>query len=691
MSQLHVRHVRDYLDREYRDLVDLSDLDGRPAGEKESAFFSRALGALAVQHLSGCDKSVAVGAIVDGFDDGHVDVVLSQDRPPVLWLAQSKWNERGNAGFGVGDAAKLREALDNITNGEFAGFNSRFRALEASIDQVISNPQVKIVLVVALLGDNVLSAAVQAVFDKIMRDARDLVSIRVVGLQDFHDIVRSAAGVGDASVNLDLRLDSPGYTEEPYKVYQGLVNASQVADWSERYGNRLFDKNIRAALGLTEVNQALLDTLLSRPEDFLYFNNGITILCDNLGRTARHAMNTHGPADLVLEGASVVNGAQTVHCVAEAMRRDPDNAGKARIWVRVISLENCPDRFAEEVTKATNTQNRVEARDFVSLDQNQARIRDEFALSLHKSYVIRRGEREPEPDAGCSVVEAALALASIHRDPAIVARAKQGHERLWRDDTYEKLFGPKVNAYRVWRAVSLLRAVKEEIAAAQDELIGRASQVATHGDFAVVNLVSRQLDLRGIGDADVDWATIVEQARKLAAPTLANVILSVDLHAPNNYVQTIFKSEEKARQILGDHSTTRPTTFNYMATLPDVYRATKPERKSNAVGVLVDANAISDGTSLEFRAQTGRERRELLLWLTEDPRRGRATWVNDRRAPLLWEGDGKQYAPTALVLHMFIEATGSSPKTVQGTSRWTVHGRGTLVDIANLVREDLTE
>ncbi|KUO16814.1 hypothetical protein AQJ91_34190 [Streptomyces dysideae] len=39
-------------------------------------------------------------------------------------------------------------------------------------------------------------------------------------------------------------------------------------------------------------------------------------------------------------------------------------------------------------------------------------------------------------------------------------------------------------------------------------------------------------------------------------------------------------------------------------------------------------------------------------WLDEDPRRRRATWVNDRRTPILWEADGKRYSPTGLVAQM---------------------------------------
>ena len=55
----------------------------------------------------------------------------------------------------------------------------------------------------------------------------------------------------------------------------------------------------------------MLDTLTNKPEDFRYFNNGITVLCDSAERR-NWSRGTKGPVDVALKGASVVNGAQTV-------------------------------------------------------------------------------------------------------------------------------------------------------------------------------------------------------------------------------------------------------------------------------------------------------------------------------------------------------------------------------------------
>lgn len=127
-----------------------------------------------------------------------------------------------------------------------------------------------------------------------------------------------------------------------------------------------------------------------------------------------------------------------------------------------------------------------------------------------------------------------------------------------------------------------------------------------------------------------------------------------------------------------------------MPELPLEYRAVEPQartRRANAVAVLVDVGRIPDGTSLEFQGETLFEREALAPWLAADPRRAQATWVNNRGKPLLWAADGRRYSPSGLVKHM-IRQVGLKTKAVQGTSRWFVPGEGSLVALANELRQD---
>ena len=119
------------------------------------------------------------------------------------------------------------------------------------------------------------------------------------------------------------------------------------------------------------MNDAIVETIKSAPDHFLYFNNGITLLCTELDKKPLGGKSkTSGVFEC--KGASVINGAQTVGSILTALA-SPSSGGSmvgtnAHVMVRLISLQNCPPDFANEETRAANTQNRIEKRDFAALD-----------------------------------------------------------------------------------------------------------------------------------------------------------------------------------------------------------------------------------------------------------------------------------------------------------------------------------
>ena len=93
--------------------------------------------------------------------------------------------------------------------------------------------------------------------------------------------------------------------------------------------------------------------------------------------------------------------------------------------VKLISLESCPPDFSTQVTRAANTQNRIENRDFAALDPEQTRLRTEMLLSLNKEYVFRSGDQAPDQSNGCTLDEATIALACANSDATDAVNAKQ--------------------------------------------------------------------------------------------------------------------------------------------------------------------------------------------------------------------------------------------------------------------------
>ncbi|MBC1224602.1 AIPR family protein, partial [Nostoc sp. UCD120] len=144
----------------------------------------------------------------------------------------------------------------------------------------------------------------------------------------------------------------------------GQIDAEQLAElWIENRED-LFSKNIRSFVGLTDVNDGIQDTLLHSPETFLYLNNGVTVLCSKIQKTVKGGYSDKSVGDFYCEGISIINGAQTVGTMGTAYQTNSEEVKKAKVFLKLISLENCPPDFALKVTKSTNTQNKVENRDF---------------------------------------------------------------------------------------------------------------------------------------------------------------------------------------------------------------------------------------------------------------------------------------------------------------------------------------
>lgn len=115
------------------------------------------------------------------------------------------------------------------------------------------------------------------------------------------------------------------------------------------------------------MNQGIKDVLKTQPDKFFYYNNGIKILCQKI--TKRAAYSTGREIGLfALEGVSLVNGAQTTGVIGAVCAEDPEAVASARIFVQMIDLGDSEDTQATQITKLSNTQNRIDGKDFVSLD-----------------------------------------------------------------------------------------------------------------------------------------------------------------------------------------------------------------------------------------------------------------------------------------------------------------------------------
>jgi hypothetical protein len=380
MSVIHVGHIRNNIEARFGSLVDLADVATAQTEQKDNVRLTRSLAAFTLAELGDLDDVAAAAAVTDGTGDNGIDGVYYDAAEKNCLLVQSKWISSGNGSVEVGDIHKFIQGVRDLLDAQFSRFNAKMQAHKDKVFAALSDASARFTLVLAYTGEQPLSAEAQRPLDDFlaeMNSPSEVMGLRLLNQAALHAIV--ATGATADAVDLEVMLHDWGMVREPFLSYYGQVAVSDIASWGT-FGVRLTSKNLRQFRGLTEVNEAIAKTLTSSSEKFWYFNNGITILCESL-RKKPLGGNNNETGTFECKGASVVNGAQTVGTIVDVSKTNGAVLQQARVLVRLVSLENCPEGFADEITRAANTQNRIEKRDFAALDPNQKRYSDSIFRS----------------------------------------------------------------------------------------------------------------------------------------------------------------------------------------------------------------------------------------------------------------------------------------------------------------------
>ena len=509
-----------------------------------------------VAELTDIDDQSAAASVVDCFGDNGIDALYFDAPERICYLVQSKWIKTGNGSVDLGSILKFKQGVHDFFQGNVDAFGPKMKKLRSLIDEVLADSRNTFTLVVAYTGLQPLAAEVQRPLDDLilaLNDTTELVGLKVLKQGDLHAIVAQRA-LGE-TIDLQIMLKEWGTVREPYIAYYGQVDLKDIATWG-KYGTYLNAKNIRGFKGSTDVNEGIINTIRTTPQNFWYFNNGITVISSKVTPQPLGSGKQDGRV-FECEGASVVNGAQTVGSIVSAVGSGANGLQNARVLVRIISLQDCPETFGTELTKAANTQNRVESKDFVAQDPQQARLQTELYLENGKRYVYRSGDNPPTPDEGFAFEEAAVALACAHMDIGHCVQAKREVGKLWEDITkppYTILFNQGTSALRMWRAVEIMRAVETELKAFQSNTEGKPKLIATHGNrFVLHAILHSALDPNS---ADLDATR--KAVPKAVDAALASLIAATMKLYKDSYPSNLFKNLSKCRELAKEM--TQPVT-----------------------------------------------------------------------------------------------------------------------------------
>lgn len=188
----------------------------------------------------------------------------------------------------------------------------------------------------------------------------------------------------------------------------GATRLSDVFQFMQEYKSKsgdidlLYEKNVRKFLGnKRKVNKGIEATIENHPERFGLYNNGITIVAEEVTKNSTD--------ELTLTNPFIVNGCQTTRSIWSVLQRKLNSGGTAptetqREWqskldtavviTKIVVVGTEGEELLTETTRYTNSQNTVGEKDFIALEKDFRAWAPAFSSRFGVFLEIQRGAWE---------------------------------------------------------------------------------------------------------------------------------------------------------------------------------------------------------------------------------------------------------------------------------------------------------
>lgn len=552
---LAIRRITTFLDKTFNDKIDLSNLHPKVSeNDKKKQLLSRSLAAYSLTVSALAEVDIAAESVTDGYDDNGIDAIYFDSASKILWLVQAKFISSGKGGIDTGEIEKFAKGVKRLINGDFDKFNRRIRDRQEEILDALDDAGVTIHILFAYTGKELSRHNLASINDllKEQNDTEELVFFEDFNLEKAYKGLE--AGINSLPINEDFLISNWGFIEEPYKSYYGRINGADIAALWTKYGRRLFAKNIRSFLGLSNVNNEIQKTIEEEPSNFIYFNNGITILCESIKKKPIGG-NDKNIGAFSCNGISIVNGAQTFGTIGSFANNANVALGDLNVFVKFISLEDSPAGFGERITIATNTQNKVDRKDFVSLDGVQARIATELRLENISYHYKRTGEKITPNEENYLFEEVAFSLAALWENVDYSTMVKKQSGKLWEDvqkKPYIDLFNDSVSAIKITRTVRIYRLISRKMGELAGTSHGRTRSINRYGNSFVSHIVYQRMEKKYWSDtfsSDLFNTFFNNELNTLISNTITDLHNHVQSEYPESMIVYVLRNYTKCRHL----------------------------------------------------------------------------------------------------------------------------------------------
>lgn len=412
---------------------------------------------LCVETMLDLDVDEAFDCLTDGGGDFGVDALhiteeMDGEFGVTLFQGKYKKNLEGNSNFEQNSIEAMVNAIRHIfdPSADLGAINDRLRVKVEQARSLIRDGLIPRVRAIACNNGLKWNADAQQSIDRAVFG--DQVTWEHVNHDVLIGILQSIKPVDET-----LRLTGKAMVEDMNysRVCVGRMPVVEVAALMKSHGEKLLERNIRRYLGLhgNRVNEGIRATLSSNaPENFYFFNNGITLVCDKFTYNALQ----QGDFQIKVKNLQIVNGGQscmTILKTAEELEKNGQTLpAQASVLIRLYELSSDNDDVVLQITHATNSQNPVDLKDLRANDVRQQQL-EQSIQNLGYSY---RRKRMDATTKATDITTGAAAEAVL----AIWRKAPHQAKFLTREHfgkLYDTIFSESLNGAQVVIAALLYR------------------------------------------------------------------------------------------------------------------------------------------------------------------------------------------------------------------------------------------
>lgn len=221
--------------------------------------------------------------------------------------------------------------------------------------------------------------ALESQKEEIKEKTGNIIKCNVINHKNICDIYDRMQKKSRIDVTMTYKKLDPSYNfGEDVKSFVGFLSAKDLIESCKEQMDIIFDENIRLYEGDNEVNSGIYNTAIGEESSkFFFYHNGIVFICDS-------CKNSTGNQNLVLEGASVVNGCQTINSLKKAY-----NEGKLKedVYLQFRVIETTDFDLRSKITEFLNSQTQIKDSYFLA---NNPFIRALQIELEEKGYFLER-------------------------------------------------------------------------------------------------------------------------------------------------------------------------------------------------------------------------------------------------------------------------------------------------------------